>query len=72
MILLKLKGITQKGKNRIREHGELWSIEPIWEKSTPLGHMLLEAKNDGYLKWGPLPDFEIVEQLKGQSDGKYK
>lgn len=26
MAIIKLKGITQKGKNRIREHGELWEV----------------------------------------------
>lgn len=54
-----LKGITQKGNNRINEHGACWNVVEIRD-----GKLLLEALNTpGYLKWGPEPDFEIVEEF---------
>lgn len=53
---VKLEGITTKGKNRIKEHGKIWTI--ISTKTN--GDVLFEAA-DGYLKWGPLPDFKIIE-----------
>ena len=52
-----LVGITGKGKNRINEYGSCWNV--IEERN---GRLLLESMNKpGYLKWGPLPDFKILE-----------
>lgn len=56
---LQLKGLTTKGKNRIREHGEKWILIKFRKD---IG--LLQSVNTGYLKWGPAPDFEIVNELK--------
>jgi len=50
-----VKGVTQKGKNRIREHGSCWNVIEDSERG-----FLLESLNTGYLKWVN-PDFEIVE-----------
>ncbi len=50
-----IKGITQKGKNRVREHGSAWQI-----LHSDGDKHLLEALNTGYLKWGFAPDFAEV------------
>jgi glutamate/tyrosine decarboxylase-like PLP-dependent enzyme len=51
------EGVTLKGKNRINEHGACWKVV-----DTRDGKVLFEALNTGYLKWGPEPDFRIVER----------
>lgn len=51
-----VKGITQKGKNRVKEHGSFWNII-----STEKERVLLESIQTGYLKWGFDPDFEEVQ-----------
>lgn len=55
--IVRIKGITQKGKNRISEHGSTWEI--IKESSN--GDRLLKATKDDYLKWLK-PDFEIIKE----------
>lgn len=53
-----LRGITQKGKNRINENGSCWFRYDL--TYGPNGQVMYEAMNTGYLKWGPQPDFEEV------------
>lgn len=58
MITIKVEGISQKGKNRIKEHGDTWRI-----RETNKIAMLLEAP-DGYLRWMDHkddPDFKVVK-----------
>jgi hypothetical protein len=59
---VELKGLTTKGKNRIREHGSRWVIRRV--KNTDI---ILQAWSDQYLKWNYAsePDFEIVKKLQG-------
>lgn len=54
-VLVIVEGITQKGKNRVNEHGSCWKI--VMDRN---GKILLESLNTGYLKWGPEPDFKFV------------
>lgn len=55
MVTVIIEGVTQKGKNRINEHGNEWEI------LTQNGNqVLLKSKADGYLKWGYEPDFKKV------------
>lgn len=49
-----VKGITLKGKNRIKEHGVIWDVVDESDR------LLLCSTVTKYLKWGPDPDFEIV------------
>ena len=68
---IRLKGISGHGKNRIREHGDLWLIEAVVgdrarlrskEKTFRCGG---EMHHDG--RWLDLPwdqDFEKVELVK--------
>ncbi len=59
---VKLRGLTLKGKNRVREHGDEWILSNPWKVTPPNGaQMLMKAVKTGYLKWGPAPDFEVVE-----------
>ena len=68
---IKLKGLTQKGKNRIKQHGDTWKIIVCFSKS-----LSLESLNDTFRlpngrmirdgRWIDIPedhDFEIIEVL---------
>ncbi len=65
-MLLWLKGKTRKGKNRIREHGEWWSL---FDNSLPGNTILVQSvakKNE--LRWISLdndPDFDVTVFNKG-------
>lgn len=53
-----IAGISQKGKNRVKEHGSLWECVKVEG-----GEMLLKSTQDGYLKWMELTkdrDFRIA------------
>jgi len=58
---LKLKGLTLKGKNRVKENGEVWRVEidgsfqgiPAWLVSCGKDKRWVFKEND--------PDFEIIE-----------
>lgn len=52
--VVNIRGISQKGRNRVHEHGCFWLIKDI-----RFDDLLLEAESDGYLKWLK-PDFEVV------------
>ncbi len=54
--VVSVKGLTQKGRNRVNEHGDKWVISRV--KDTDV---LLQSGD--YLKWNYAsnPDFEIVE-----------
>lgn len=54
---VELEGITQKGKNRIRENGRFWNIV----NKTSDNQFLFSSESSDYLKWGPAPDFKIKE-----------
>lgn len=53
--IVTVEGVTQKGKNRVREHGSIWTVE-----RRLLDNVLLKA-GDGYLKW-MMPDLSISEK----------
>lgn len=55
-----LKGVTQKGKNRVKEHGSAWKVI-----DTKNDLVLFQSLTTGYLKWGPAPDFEVEETCFG-------
>lgn len=57
-----VEGISQKGKNRCREHGVVWEISKVW------GSQKLLVATDGtrYMRWvdGPDdPDFKIERKV---------
>ena len=63
--MIKLKGITGHGKNRIREHGELWEVLEL-----PPGVVSMSNKptlppvksvKTGEWRWLDEKNFEIVE-----------
>lgn len=52
-VTVTVRGITHKGRNRVREHGATWRIYKV----TP-HDVALESVLTGYLKWCD-DDFEI-------------
>jgi hypothetical protein len=54
----KITPITQKDKNRIREHGVIWTEHG--QSITNTQKILLEA-DDGYWKWWPISQLEEVD-----------
>ena len=62
--IIKLKGKTRHGKNRIREHGATWSIEEIKVSPAPSG-LLVKSLKSGVKRWIDQPtdgDFDIVAE----------
>lgn len=58
-MIIKLKGITKHGKNRIHEHGDEWVV--IEPKVTPKPAMLyIQSVKTGDIRWLN-HNFEIVE-----------
>mgnify|MGYP003146477320 CR=1 FL=1 len=64
---IKLRGISGHGKNRIREHGELWTITKHhldWIPTPP--NRMVESVATGHQRWVNLegidPDFIIVSE----------
>ena len=54
--IVEIRGISQLGKNRIREHGVIWKVSNIVVKDMlgimPAGSILLESMdNKDYLRW---------------------
>ena len=58
-MIIKLKGVTNHGKNRIHEHGNEWAVlEP---RVTPAPNMLyIQSVKTGDIRWLN-HNFEIVE-----------
>ena len=63
--MIKLKGITGHGKNRIREHGELWEVLefPTGVVSmTPKPSLTpIKSVKTGEERWLDEKNFEIIE-----------
>ena len=63
--MIRLKGITGHGKNRIREHGELWEVLefPTGVVSMTPKSALLPIKSvmTGEERWLDEKNFEIIE-----------
>lgn len=55
MVTVVVKGVTKKGKDRVKQHGSVWRVLQKDNKG-----ILLQSVQDEYLKW-LYPDFEIVE-----------
>ena len=61
-MILKLKGKTRHGKNRVHEQGEHWIIV----QTHPNKLLLQQLTNGDNLRWIDLPedrDFEVVERF---------
>lgn len=58
-MIIKIKGITKHGKNRVHEHGEEWTVlEP---RVAPAPNMLyIQSVKTGDIRWLN-HNFEIVE-----------
>ena len=63
--MIKLKGITGHGKNRIREHGELWEVlelpPGVVSMSNKPALPPVKSVKTGVWRWLDEKNFEIVE-----------
>lgn len=63
---LVLDGITQLGKNRINEHGNLWNVIGVSAAVKALNNLpgvLIQSFKDGYVRWigaDTDSDFKII------------
>jgi hypothetical protein len=58
---IKLEGITQKGKNRVKEHGQWWDVLD-WSSPTASIDFAIESVMTGDRRW-ITNDFKIVERV---------
>ena len=58
---IKLEGITQKGKNRVKEHGQWWDVMD-WSSPTASIDFAIESVMTGDRRW-ITNDFKIVERV---------
>jgi hypothetical protein len=72
---IRLKGISGHGKNRIREHGDIWLVDMIIEDKAMLRsrHMTFKAGGEMHFdgRWINIPvdkNFEIIESEFSTSD----
>ena len=65
-IFIRLKGKTNHGKNRIREHGDVWEVldlPPGVTSMTPAPtKQCVRSKKTGEWRWLDEKDFEIIPQ----------
>ena len=64
--MIKLKGITGHGKNRIREHGELWEVLELPPGVVSMSNRPalppVKSVKTGAWRWLDEKNFEIVEK----------
>ena len=73
-VLLHIKAKSLKGKNRVREHGQLWRLTRTADKvlftdKPGPWHHLESLRNPNYGRWiseNDDPDFVIVERIEAQ------
>jgi hypothetical protein len=58
---IKLEGITLKGKNRVKEHGQWWDVLD-WSSPTASIDFAIESVMTGDRRW-ITNDFKIVERV---------
>lgn len=56
-MIIKIKGVTSKGKNRVNEHGDEWEVI----QNRPHIGQLLKAVKTGYLKWHFITNSDFKE-----------
>ena len=63
----RLKGLTGHGKNRIREHGELWEVlgmpRCVLDMDPKPVHPFIESVETGEGRWFDPVNFEIEEEI---------
>ena len=69
--ILRLKGISNHGKNRVKEHGELWKVTAHSSKThvMRLNEIFIESLETGDLRWvNPWKDrnFEVEVVSNGK------
>ena len=78
--MVKLKGITGHGKNRIREHGQLWEVlelpPGVVSMSNKPALPPVKSVKSGVWRWLDEKNFEIIENnclqtIQSMVDSKY-
>ncbi len=60
-MLIKIEGITRKGKNRVKEHGEWWEVLDWIHPTNPIGFAIKSMSTDEE-RW-MTNDFKIVKRI---------
>lgn len=65
---VEVRGISQKGRNRVNEHGPIWKIVKVLDKDLlgimPIGSILLESSDAiKHLRWVK-PDDEHFDLIR--------
>lgn len=67
--ILRLKGISNHGKNRVREHGELWKVNTEHSSPLRLNEISIQSLKTGDLRWvNPFEDRNF--EMEVVSNGK--
>ena len=67
--ILRLKGISNHGKNRVREHGELWKVNTEHSSPLRLNEISIQSLETGDLRWvNPFEDRNF--EMEVVSNGK--
>ena len=57
--IIKIRGLTRHGKNRVREHGEMWEVTD-WKSPLRPGEQSIRSLKTGEERWLDSENFEIV------------
>jgi hypothetical protein len=57
--VVKIKGITGHGKNRVREHGDVWKV--LRHTSPICNELFIESVKTGDRRW-LTKDFEVINE----------
>lgn len=65
---LRIKPLTHKMKNRVREHGDIWNVRPaLWVRDTKEINITVPPNSGEDYKYGiwvtPGKEVEIVEEI---------
>ena len=57
--IIKIRGVTRHGKNRVHEHGEMWEVTE-WKSELRPGLQLIRSLKTNDERWLDPDNFEIV------------
>jgi len=57
--IIKIRGLTRHGKNRVREHGEMWEVTE-WKSDLRPGQPSIRSIKTGEERWLDPDNFEVV------------
>ena len=57
--IIKIRGVTRHGKNRVHEHGEMWEVTE-WKSELRPGLPFIRSIKTGDERWLDPENFEII------------